>query len=224
MAFELQSVVPWGRNLDEYISMFDLGEADLDKAIIGFGDGPASFNAEMTRRGKRVVSVDPVYRFSAAELRTRIDETASVVLDQARQNMNNFVWTAIKDVDELARVRLGAMERFLEDFEAGKREGRYVDHPLPERLPFDDASFDLGLSSHFLLLYTQLGLDFHIASITEMLRVCREIRIFPLLDLDAKRSGLLDDVMGHFRNRYRVEVMKVGYEFQRGGNEMLVIK
>ena len=40
MAFKLDSVVPWGRNLSEYRSMFCLTDEDMRKRIAGFGDGP----------------------------------------------------------------------------------------------------------------------------------------------------------------------------------------
>ena len=63
MAFELDSVVPWGRNLDEYRQMFLLSDSDMRKRIAGFGDGPACFNAEATRLGMNVTSYDPIYQF-----------------------------------------------------------------------------------------------------------------------------------------------------------------
>ena len=60
MAFELDGVVPWGRRLCEYRDMFDLSDEDiLSKRIMSVGDGPASVNAEATRLGGRVLSVDP---------------------------------------------------------------------------------------------------------------------------------------------------------------------
>ncbi|MDJ1485937.1 SAM-dependent methyltransferase [Cytophagaceae bacterium YF14B1] len=224
MAFELENTVPWGRNLGEYKAMFNLTGSDLDKRIISFGDGPASFNCEMSQLNKSVVSIDPIYRFSTAELKGRIEQTKDTVMEQTRKNSENFVWTRIKSADELETIRLSAMDSFLDDFEAGKSQGRYVNHQLPDRTPFDDLTFELGLSSHFLILYSQLGLDFHLACMTEMLRVAKQIRIFPLLDLDAKRSELLDSLVEHFRTDYRVGLEKTGYEFQKKGDQMLTIK
>ncbi len=75
MAFTLDKLVPWGRSLDEYRRMFALTDADLAKRILGCADGPASFNAEMTGIGRSVVSCDPIYEFSAEEIRQRIDVT-----------------------------------------------------------------------------------------------------------------------------------------------------
>lgn len=224
MAFELKNTVPWGRNLDEYKSMFNLTVSDLDKHIISFGDGPASFNFEMTSLKKNVVSIDPVYRFSADELQLKIKETKDIVIDQTKNNLENFVWTKIKNIHELEKIRLSAMDNFLQDFEIGKTENRYVNHEMPYKTNFEDLTFDLGLSSHFLILYSQLGLEFHISSITEMLRIAKEIRIFPVLNLDAKKSELLDNLVKHFETSFRVDIEKVDYEFQKKGNEMLTMK
>ena len=54
MSINLESVVPFGRSFDEYQQMFNLSEADLSKNILGVGDGPASFNTEMLKRGYAV--------------------------------------------------------------------------------------------------------------------------------------------------------------------------
>ena len=188
MAFKLDSVVPWGRNLEEYKLMFGLDDRDMTKKIAGFGDGPACFNCEMTNTGGNVVSFDPIYQFSKEEIEERIEEVRITVMQQMRENMDNYVWTQIKDLDELEHIRMSAMKKFLSDYEQGKKEGRYVFHELPARLPYEPESFDIGLSSHFLLMYTSLGYDFHIQSITEMLRVCKEVRIFPIVDLDANKT------------------------------------
>ncbi len=88
----------------------------------------------------------------------------------------------------------------------------------------EDSCFDIGLSSHFLLMYTALGYDFHIAAMTEMLRVCREIRIFPIVDLDANKTGLINDVIDYFKKGYSVEIVDTEYEFQKGDNKLLIIK
>ena len=54
MPFLLDSVVPWGRNLDEYRCKFRLSDDDMKKRIAGFGDGPASFNFEATKQGYNI--------------------------------------------------------------------------------------------------------------------------------------------------------------------------
>ncbi|MDX8569352.1 hypothetical protein OZ668_15230 [Elizabethkingia sp. HX XZB] len=224
MVFELKNTVPWGRNLEEYRSMFNLTDFDLNHKIISFGDGPASFNSELSYTNKNIVSIDPIYEFSQNEIKLRIEEIKDIVLEQTKNNFENFVWARIKSIKELEEIRMLAMETFLQDFEIGKSEKRYLNHSLPNQTDFDDLTFDLGLSSHFLILYSQLGLDFHIASINEMLRVAKEIRIFPLLNLNSKRSEVLDDLVNYYEKEFIVSIKKVNYEFQRNGNEMLTIK
>ena len=224
MAFCLDSVVQWGRNLNEYRLMFQLTDDDIKKRIAGFGDGPASFNYEATKQGCSVTSFDPIYSFSKSDIQRRIDEVRISVMEQMKQNMDNYVWTYIKSLDELEEVRMSAMRMFLSDYESGKKENRYICHELPEKMPYSDKAFDLGLSSHFLLMYTMLGYDFHIKAISEMLRVCKEIRIFPIVDLDANKTELISAVISYFKEKNVVEIVKTEYEFQKGDNKMLVIR
>ena len=66
---ELKNIVPWGRSFDEYQEFFGLTDGDLSKTILGCGDGPASFNAELTSRGGNVISVDPAYQAGKSESR-----------------------------------------------------------------------------------------------------------------------------------------------------------
>lgn len=225
MGFTLDNVVPWGRSYEEYVSMFDLADAELQLRILGCGDGPAEFNSSVSEHGGRVVSFDPIYAFDAAQIRNRIAETYQTVMDQMGANQADYVWNSFSSIEDLGRVRMAAMSAFLRDFESGKREGRYIAGELPG-LPFDNGQFDLALSSHFLFLYSaHLSAEFHLQALEEMLRVAREVRIFPLLTLDGKRSPHLDFVADRLANQgYSVSVRRVPYEFQRGGNEMLRIE
>jgi hypothetical protein len=223
MPIQYKEVVPWGRNMDEYSRMFDLKESDLKLNILGCGDGPASFNVEWSERGGHVTSIDPLYYFDLETIQKRIAETYEDVLNQTRAHQGNFVWDAISSPAELGRIRMEAMQRFMDSYEAGKANKKYIPGELPV-LPFEDGSFDLALSSHFLFLYTDnLSFDFHVAAIHEMLRVAKEVRIFPLLDVNAQESRYLAGVLENFQD-YHPEIRKVKYEFQRGGNRMLVLK
>jgi SAM-dependent methyltransferase len=224
MSFQLTDVVPWGRTLAEYSAMFNLGRSELGSSILGCGDGPASFNAEATEQGYRVVSADPIYRFSVTELKARIDETAKVVADQLRGNASEFVWEHFDGPESLVSARQEAMSRFLQDYPIGLQEGRYVEATLPN-LPFLDQTFDLSLCSHFLFLYSQQNdLDFHVAAITELCRVSAEVRVFPLMELGSVLSRHLDNVLCALQDAgHSVERVRVPYEFQRGANEMLRI-
>ena len=153
MGIQLDTVVPWGRSYDEYVAMFDLDRRALGSRILGVGDGPASFNAEATARGHRVVSCDPIYAFTPAQIRRRIDETYPTIIDGCRQHRDTFVWTRITSPDHLGRIRLAAMEAFLADFGGASCRDRYVAASLPN-LPFADGTFDLAVCSHLLFLYS----------------------------------------------------------------------
>lgn len=225
MAFTLEQVVPWGRSFDEYVAMFALSDGDLDKRILGCADGPASFNCVLTRRGGRVISIDPLYAFSAGQIRGRITRTYDTVLAQARQNQHEFVWRNIPSVEELGRIRMKAMEQFLADYPCGLAQGRYIAGSLPE-LGLNSRQCDLALCSHFLFLYSEhLSLDFHVQSIRELCRVADEVRVFPLLELGARESRHLAAVVAELaREQYVLSVEQVPYEFQRGGNKMLKVR
>jgi len=219
-----EDVLPWGRSYDEYVRMFALSQTDLDKKLLGCGDGPAAFNAQLNRSGRHMVSVDPVYQFSRKQIASRIGEVTRVILEQTGKNSHLFHWDRIRNLEELSRLRHAAMDKFLEDFEAGLAEGRYIAAELP-RLPFADKSFDLALCSHFLFLYSdQLDLDFHVQSIGEMLRVATEVRIFPVVDVNARLSPYLTEILALFNKQGEARLVPVDYEFQIGANQMLQIR
>jgi SAM-dependent methyltransferase len=221
---KLEEVVPWGRSLTEYQLMFDLSEQDLNSKIIGCGDGPASFNAEMTKLGHSVVSIDPIYQFSAEQIEKRVRATYEPVISQVKQNSSDYIWNNFRDADELGKSRLKAMEDFLLDYEAGKIAGRYLHQSLP-RLEFADHQFDLCVCSHLLFLYSEhLSLDFHVTSIHELLRIAPEVRIFPLIKLDGEPSPYLELVMEELSTQgCNVQVKSVAYEFKKGAGKMLSI-
>jgi hypothetical protein len=224
MAMVLDKVVPFGRSMDEYIKIFNLTDTDLNKKIIGIGDGPASFNAEMTRQGKSVVSVDPLYQFSGDEILQRFNEVVDDIINQVRATSNDWVWSYHKSPDDLRHNRVKVIQEFLADYEAGKKSNRYTVDELP-KIAFKNQEFDLALCSHLLFLYSDhLDYDFHLNSVEEMLRIAKEIRIFPLVTLMWKHSQHLDEIVKHYNSRgFNISIEKVGYELQPGGNKMLKI-
>jgi hypothetical protein len=224
MAFKYEEVVPWGRSFREYRRMFDLTNDDLHRSILGCADGPANFNAEMCRQGYRAISCDPLYQFTAAQIQQCIDATYAAVIGQTRRNQDKFVWDLIASPDELGRLRLEAMSDFLSDYEQGRTEGRYLLAQLPD-LPFTSGAFELALCSHFLFFYADhLSLAFHQQAVNELCRVAREVRLFPLLTYNAEPSPLVSPTIDHLQTLGRtISIVKVPYEFQRGGNLMLKI-
>jgi hypothetical protein len=225
MAFIYSEAVPWGRSFEEYRRMFGLTEQDLRLRIIGCGDGPASFNSEMFQLGHRVVSCDPLYQLTTAQIQERIDVTHENVMRQTIEHQHKFVWTRIKTPEELGKVRLAAMRKFLADFDDGKRDGRYVTAELPD-IPFESNAFDVAVCSHFLFLYSDiLSLEFHQRAIEEMCRVAQEARVFPVLNYNAELSPFVEPLLKVLAEAgYNASIEVVPYEFQRGGNQMLRVR
>lgn len=125
----------------------------------------------------------------------------------------------------LGEVRMQAMNRFLQDSDSGKEQGRYLNLELPV-LPFTANQFDLALCSHLLFLYSeQLDLDFHIESILELCRVAKEVRAFPLLDLSHRLSAHLKPLIQTLEQAgFIATIEEVDYEFQIGATQMLRIQ
>jgi hypothetical protein len=223
MTFKLESVIPWGRSLEEYLRMFALTPDELPLKILDCAGGPASFNAEMTRQGYDVISCDPIYQFSADEIAQRIQEIYQTMIDGAKATRDYFVWQDIQSPEHLGQIRMAAMQQFLKDLPLGIQQGRYITAELPV-LPFDTKQFDLAVCSHFLFTYSDLlSQDFHLGSIQELCRVAVEVRIFPLLNNFSREvSPLLPLVMKELvAQGYNLEIKQVPYEFQKGGNQLL---
>ncbi|MFW5856402.1 MAG: SAM-dependent methyltransferase [Planctomycetota bacterium] len=224
MAFHLDGIVPWGRNFDEYRRMFALETTDLAGRILDCGGGPACFVADAAAAGHDVVAADPLYAAPPDAIRARIDETADEVLRQVRANTGAYVWDRIPSPEALRSVRLGAMDRFLDDYAGPDRAGRYVAAALP-RLPFGDGAFDLALVSHLLFTYSEhLDGAAHLAAVHELLRVARRVRIFPLVTLANDPSPHVDFLQDRLRGiGYDMRIREVDYRFQRDGNRMVEV-
>ena len=222
---QLDQVVPFGRSLDEYRAMFSLSRNDLGKEIVCVADGPASFNAELQAIGKRVISVDPLYAFSAAEIEQRFYAVVDGIMRQVNETPEDWVWTFHQSPEQLRARRVQALTHFLTDYERGKADGRYVIGELP-LLGFHDAQFELALCSHFLFLYSDhFSYEFHRAALFEMLRIAVEVRVFPLLTLGLRPSPYLTPLLEDLTTTgYVHEIRTVSYELQRGGNQMLCIR
>ncbi len=222
---KLDRVVPWGRSFAEYLSMFNLTESELGRNLLGCGDGPASFNKELTTIGGNVVSVDPVYEFTAAQIRSRIESVYPRIMAEMEKSREKYVWKRLRDVKHLGEVRMRAMKAFLADYESGFREGRYVKASLPD-LPFTGRQFDLALCSHLLFLYSdQIDVKNHIAGMKELCRVAGEVRVYPLVALGGGLSPHVEPVTEALEEAgISVSLEHVEYEFQKGATKMLVAR
>jgi hypothetical protein len=117
------------------------------------------------------------------------------------------------------------MERFLADYPGPGASLRYVDAALPS-LPFEDDAFELALVSHLLFTYSEhLGADGHRDGLRELLRVSREVRLFPLVALDGEPSPHVDPVIAQAEAAgWKADIVPVDYAFQRGADRMLRLR
>lgn len=135
-----------------------------------------------------------------------------------------YDWSFYGSPDGHRAMRQASAEVFGHDLLVNP--GRYVPASLPD-LPFRVRQFDLVLCSHLLFTYAdRLDAAFHLLALLEMRRVCSgEVRVFPLLDQAGRPQ---DDLVTQLttdlaEGGVRAEVREVPYEFQRGGNRMLVL-
>lgn len=212
------------RSFDEYVAMFGLTEADLAGSILDCPGGAASFAADARSHGSSVVAVDPIYAAPADWLAPHAVEEAVRGNRHTGSAVDSFVWTFFTDLADHLDRRTAAARKFGQDLAANP--STYVAGSLPH-LPFRDASFDLVLSSHLLFLYDdRLDAAFHVAAACALARVARrELRIFPLISDAGRDTGPL---VGAVRDAvtargYTTAIRPSTYEFQKGGNEMLVI-
>lgn len=222
MAIHLDQIVPWGRSRKEYELMFGLTAEDLSEGVLDCGGGPASFTAETSAAGYRAVSADPIYTYSGSQIRARFEATADQMIAQVRATPDDWTWSYHHNPDDLLANRRAALETFLAGYGRGLRERRYVVGELPS-LAFDSGSFGMAVCSHLLFLYSDLlSADFHVRSLRELCRVAAEVRVFPLLTLSRKPSPHLHAVRSALEaDGWASEVVRVDYELQREGNQML---
>jgi hypothetical protein len=216
-----------GRTYAEYMSIFDLDETLLGRGpVLDCAAGPSSFTAEASKKGFDVTACDINYNQIPLDLFKKGVRDISHVFNKFDEADHLYTWDFYRDKEHVVSHRKMALGGFVKDFTRNKKSGRYVHSELPS-LPFNDNTFSLALVSHFLFLYCdRLDFDFHLLCINELMRVCsEEVRIFPLVGLDAKTYIQMDNIMASLvSGGWEVEITKVPFEFQRGANQMMKIK
>ena len=222
--FRLEGIVPWGRTAAEYEAFFSLGGMPAPTRVLDCGGGPASFAAEWGGRGHFAVAVDPIYALPPREIAAGFDATAVRMVEGMRAARERFRWEHYGSPEAVVGRRRSALEAFVADREALLPAGRYVAARM-EALPFATASFDLVLCSHLLFLYArEIDLETHVAALGEMLRVGREVRVFPLVDLHGEPSAHLTGVVERLKEKAVCDVVPVRFEFQAGASRMLRLR
>lgn len=221
----LGEIIVTARPFDEYVAMFGLSQADLLAGPILDCPGGAGGFAEGVRAiGGTVISVDPVYATPPAEF---IEAARADTITGNRyvvEHPDLYVMGFFRDTDDHLARRLAGLDAFAAGF-TGPGPNHVVAR-LPH-LPFPDGHVRLALSAHLMFTYPDhLDRDDHLAALRELLRVAREeVRVFPLLDTTLQRVPYFDELLAELAaDGVSAEIRRVPYEWQRGADEMLVLR
>lgn len=114
-------------------------------------------------------------------------------------------------------------KQFIDDYTDGLQQGRYLAVEYGQ-LPFESHQFDLALCSDLVFradASDKLTTDL---IISELCRVAKEVRIFPLLDAQGEVAQDLGPLMLQLQHHnFGLEVKEVAYEQLKDGNAMLRI-
>jgi len=228
--FQLDRVAFYGRTLSEYLKMFGIDDIDHLRRFNRILDCPAgasSFVAESNNKyGISTVGCDPLFDKDSRTLLRQGEDDIEYVVKRVSLAPDLYNWDFYSSIKELRKYRKLALKQFISDYELGSERKHYVKAELP-KLPFDNKSFDLVLSGHFLFTYShKFQFSFILSSITELFRVCsKEVRIYPLQMSSLEPYEHMTDLLYNLKNRYGItyDIVSVPFEFQKGSNKMLCL-
>ena len=148
--FQLDRVAFYGRTLSEYLKRDD----DTDhlkryNRILDCPSGASSFVVEANNKYEvNTVGCDPLFDKDSRILQKQ-GEDIEYVVKRVSLAPNLYNWNFYSSIEELRNYRKLALDQFISDHNLGRDRKRYIKAELP-KLPFDDKSFDLVLSGHFL--------------------------------------------------------------------------
>ena len=227
MTLKLENIAITGRIFEEYSSFFDLKLEDLkDKKILDCPSGVSSFVSTANKNDVDVTGVDLIYEFD----KESIEEQGYKTIEKIYQDtswMDVYKMDFYKTKENHRNHRETALKTFVQDYNSTN----YVFAKLPN-LPFKNKEFDIALSSHLLFVYDNiLDYEFHKNSILEMLRVSKEVRIFPLVDFKNSKVGeeknfspFLYQILDELSKDFKCEIIKTDFEFQPRANFYLSIE
>lgn len=198
------------RPYEEYVVNFALTDKELlTGPVLDCPGGASEFAYAVRELGGDIVSVDPCYALDVGELTHRFYADRERSGNWSARQPWRFRYTPDGEWDR-ASAWLSSGERFLADFQRdhGQATGHYLAARLPQ-LPFPDRSFHLVLSGFLLFSYAdRLDLDFHLAAVHELLRVCSgEVRLHPLNDYAGRPYPHLDELL----DRLAAEGVRIGW-------------
>lgn len=223
MSLQLDDFLITGRTFEEYAAFFDLdAEMMKNRRVLDCPSGASSFIAEAKAFGIVTQGCDILYRYDAEALRRQGEKSIEKIYADTGWMAGNSL-EFYQSIEGHKNHRIKALQKFCADYNLD--DYRFAELP---KLPYEDDSFDLVLSSHLLFVYDdRLDFAFHEASIAEMLRVGKEVRIFPLVDYKNSRvdeSDNLSPFVYQIAEKFGGEICKVGFEFQKNASYMMRLK
>lgn len=224
MPLQLENIAITGRTFDEYSAFFDLTLEDLkDKKVLDCPSGASSFIATLKHNGIDAKGVDIIYEFDKKDIEIQGLKSIEKIYEDTSW-MDVYKMDFYKSKLNHRTHRENALKTFISDYE----KESYIFAKLP-KLSFENDSFDLIVSSHLLFTYDdRFDYKFHKDSILEMLRVAKEVRIFPLVDYKNSRvtkeknfSPFVYQILEELN--YNSELIKTTFEFQPRANYYLKI-
>ena len=224
MTLELENVVITGRTFEEYSSFFDLKLEDLKGIkVLDCPSGASSFVSTLKQNDIDVIGVDLLYEFDKNSIEAQGYKTIEKIY-QDTSWMDVYKMDFYKTKENHRSHRETALKTFIRDFNTKN----YVFGKLPN-LPFENKEFDIAFSSHLLFVYdNMLDYEFHKNSILELLRISKEVRIFPLVDFKNSRideeknfSHFVYKILDELSEDFKCQIVKVDFEFQPRANYYL---
>lgn len=205
--FQIDRVACFGRTLREYVEMFNL---DLEKlrgtTILDCASGPASFTAEVQKKGIRAVACDPVYSLGIDDIMENAQRDIPACIKETQAHRDLFVRNNNREDVDFLEEKLRALNLFADDYKKIDACRRYIAAAFPNT-PFYDESFDMVLSANLLFLYSDVETGgilqtspfdyaFHQKAIREMLRISRhEVRIYPVVGPNKNRHPFVEQLL-----------------------------
>lgn len=235
--FVFDKVLFFGRTYEDYLKMFDLDVSQWkDCRILDCPSGPASFVAKANEMGLDVVGCDPQYGNESDELFDVVMTDWTLSRERRLLSPQVFAQAGGHETDAYRQAKLEGFRRFAQDYKQGRPQGRYIKTQLPT-LPFADQHFDLALSGNFLFLYsdsatggllpdTRFDYEFHMKALRELLRVAKEVRVYPLKGAHTQDNHpYLERVLADLHSRnIETEIVDVPFRDIAGAHHMLKLR
>lgn len=212
----------WSHNLKDYEVLFALTEVDKKSKILDCAAGAGCFTAQLREQGGQVIACDPLYREPLGVIEKRVEAMRRGLLERIGLQMEKepvdpsfLLWELEKEQKKNAAI-------FLKDYEHGIQREYYQPYGLLD-LPFKYHEFDLALCANFLFdggcLTSSMA---HLEAVKALLRVAKEVRIFPLVDEKGEFSKDLGEVMSVLqKENCGMEICETHYTVQKKPNALL---